>query len=157
MKKIFLILTVTIFAAGGILTGCQTSDQKVKAAEDKVYDSQRDLYEAQKDAALKAQETDNDMEWLVFKTEAEKYIKANEIRIDDLKAELKKRGKTNDEIYKTRLETQEQNIKIMRKRLNEYEDNQTDWVTFRNEFNRDMDNLEKALKEFWGKSVEARL
>jgi outer membrane murein-binding lipoprotein Lpp len=36
MKKLFLLLAIAAFMAGTMLTGCQSSEKKVKNAQDKL-------------------------------------------------------------------------------------------------------------------------
>lgn len=149
MKKLNSILAVTvILMAGTVLTSCQTPDQKVDAARDKVQDARQDLNKAQKEAYDAENKQIDAEEWKTFKSETEISIKNNELRIAELKVQLEKPGKTFDAIYKQRIETLEQKNKDMRIRLDAYEKDGTDWETFKREFNNDMNELGKALKDF---------
>jgi len=61
---------------------------------------------------------------------------------------LNKPGKILDPIYKQRIETLEEQNRDLKVRLDVYEKNNSDWETFKREFNHDMDELGKALKDF---------
>jgi hypothetical protein len=147
-KSIFILAVTTSLMAGTIFTSCQSNDQKVEAAKAKVQDARQELIEAQTDAfdaeAAKIYAED----WKVFKIETENNIKNNELRIAELRVQLEKPGKIFDPIYKNRIEVLEQKNLDMKNRLIFYENNQSDWEVFRTEFNRDMKELVKALREF---------
>ena len=57
-------------------------------------------------------------------------------------------GKTMSNIYENRIKALEEQNKDLKARIYTYETNQSDWETFKREFNRDMDALGKALKDF---------
>ena len=148
MKKIILTLGVaTAFLTGTILTGCQSSAQKEASARDNVQEAKQDLKDVRKDANAEAQELANAEEWETFKSDAELTIKNNEIRIAELRVKLNKQGTMLDPMYEKKIATLEQQNKDLKKRIEDYEKNQSDWETFKREFNHDMDELGKALKD----------
>ena len=148
MKKTIITLAVAVtLVAGALFTGCKSPAQKEDAAQDKVADAQEDLNAAQKDANAAEIKVATTEEWTAFKIESEGKIKDNEIRIAELKAKKNKPGKTFDKLYEERIETLEQKNMEMRARINTYENSQSDWETFKREFNHDMDELGKALKD----------
>ena len=141
MKITTLMLAVmTMFIAGTIFTGCQTSTEKEQIAQDA-------LDEAKADETAAAQKVASAEEWQTFKAESETKINDNEIRIAELKEKMKKSGKTMDELYAQRIDTLEQKNKDLRTRMANYEQNQSDWESFKREFNHDMDELGKAMKD----------
>lgn len=133
--------------AGTIFTGCQSSVQKQEAARAKVQDARQDLNAAQKEASAIGQELATAEEWATFKSESEVKIRENEIRITELNVKMNKPGETFDELYKKRIANLELQNKEMRSRLAEYEKSQSNWESFKREFNHDMDELGKALKD----------
>ncbi|MBK7027833.1 MAG: hypothetical protein IPH45_00835 [Bacteroidales bacterium] len=86
-------------------------------------------------------------EWSIFKKEAEIRIKENEIRIIELRAIKDKPGKVFDEIYLNKIEKLEQQNIDLQARIDIYEKNQSNWAAFKREFDHDMDELAKALKD----------
>lgn len=146
-NKFFTILIATSFAAGTFFTACQPSLTKEEAAQAKVEEAEQALEVARKDAEIEAQKVASADEWLTFKTESEVKISEYEIRIKALKTQMKKQGKTLDDLYKQRIEQLEQKIADLKTRMNDYEDNQTGWETFKREFNHDMNELGNALKD----------
>lgn len=133
--------------AGVAITGCQTTAQKQDAAQAKVKEARQDLNAAKQDANAIGQELATAEEWRLFKTESEAKIKANEVRIAELNVKMKKPGELFDEAYSKKIANLELQNKEMRTRLTAYEASQTNWEIFKREFNHDMDELGKALKD----------
>ena len=133
--------------AGTIFTSCQSSVQKQEAAQDKVQDARQDLNEAKKDANAINQELATAEEWATFKRESDVKIRDNDVRITELNVKIEKPGQTFDEVYSKKIANLEIQNKEMRTRLTEYEKSQTNWESFKREFNHDMDEMGKALKD----------
>ncbi len=149
MKTImYNIMLATTIVVAGIFTGCDSSAQKVENAQEEVQDAKQDLNAAQNKASEQAAKDARAEEWKIFKTDAEAKISGNEARITELKSKINDSGKVMGNIYENRVETlEEQNIDL-RNRIYSYEANQSDWETFKREFNQDMDALGNALKDF---------
>jgi len=149
MKKSILTLAVAgMLIVGIIFTGCQSSSQKESSAQNKVNEARQDLKDAQNDAKTEAQKVAGAEEWKEFKNDSEIKIRNNEIRIAELKAKMKKPGTTLDPIYEKRIDTLEKKNRELKARVDNYEKSQSDWETFKREFNHDMDELGQALKDF---------
>lgn len=136
-----------VILAHAVFTGCQSSADKLEAANQNVEKEKQDLQEAQKDANAVAVKVANAEEWAAFKTESEVKIKDNQIRIDELKMKMSKPGKTFDAMYAKNIENLEQKNKDLKARIGAYEANQSDWDSFKREFNHDMDELGQALRD----------
>jgi len=148
MKHSLFILAVATTVMGGMtLTGCQSAAQKSEDAQTDVLDAREDLKEEQQDAAVAAQEAANEQEWLAFKTDAELKIKGYEDRIVELKAKMKKSGKAMDALYEKNIEILDQKIKDMKTRMEARNNSESDWESFKREFNSDMDGIGKSLKD----------
>lgn len=146
-NKLFTLMIATTLVAGTIFTGCQSNASKEEAAQAKVDEAEQVLEDARQDAEIEAQKVASAEEWLEFKTESEIKISEYEIRIEALKTQMKKPGKTFDDLYKQRIETLEQKIADLKTRMKDYEKNQTGWESFKREFNHDMNELGSALKD----------
>ncbi|MBK7336847.1 MAG: hypothetical protein IPJ00_12050 [Saprospirales bacterium] len=103
---------------------------------------------AQTEADTEAQLVANTEEWQAFRNETEARIKVNEARIAELKVKMKKSGKSMDALYADKINALEQKNKDLKTRMDNYEQNKTEWQAFKREFNRDMDELGQALKDF---------
>jgi len=138
-------IVAMVILAYALFTGCQTSSEKLEAANQKVENEKQDLQEAQQDANAVAVKVANAEEWSAFKIDSEAKIKDNQIRIDELKVKMAKPGKTFDEMYAKSIENLEQKNKDLKNRLDAYETSQSDWEAFKREFNHDMDEVGQAL------------
>lgn len=146
-KTIFKISVLTALAAGTILTGCQSPQEKEQDAREDVQEAKQDLNEAKQDANAEAQKAASEAEWKAFRAEAELKIRDNEIRIAELRAKMKESGKVMDKLYEKKIERLEEKNREMRAKMVAYENNQSDWETFKREFNHDMDEIGQAFKD----------
>jgi ethanolamine ammonia-lyase small subunit len=148
MKKAIFILTITTFMAGSVLVGCQSSTKKEEAAQENVQEAQEDLMDAQNEVAVQEQKAATAEEWQDFKNKTNATIDANETRIAQFKVNMKSTGKSADAIYLKKIEALEQKNKDLKVRMNAYKnDTNSDWSSFKREFNHDMDELGTALKD----------
>lgn len=137
MNKSILILTIT---AVTIFTSCKSAQQRETTAKENVVNANENL----KDTKIS-----NANEWLEFKTESLKKISDNDNKIADLKVQMNKPGKTFDGLYRTRIEKLEAKNKELKSKINNYDGNETGWTTFKNDFNRDMDEMGKNIKDLF--------
>jgi len=148
MKNIIYKTALALLLSGTIITGCKSTAEKEDAAKDNVEDAKENLKEVQADANAQAQKIATAEEWSAFKSESEEKIAKNEARIAELKVKLKKPGTILDPVYEKRIETLESRNRDLRARMDAYEKNQSDWESFKREFNHDMDELGQSLKDF---------
>jgi outer membrane murein-binding lipoprotein Lpp len=148
MKNSIVLFIVTTFLVGTIVAGCQTSAEKVDAAKSDVADAKQDLKEVKAEANEDAQKAANEAAWKAYKVEAEAKIDANDALIEDIKVKMKKSGKTMDALYRQQIDVLEQKNKELRERIDVYNTQmQSDWESFKREFDHDMDELGAALKD----------
>ena len=147
MKKTIFTLTMTVFIAGTIFTGCVSPTQKLENAEDKVIDAKNAVLDARSE--LNQAYQDSITEYQQFKIEAENRISANEKSIEELRVKIISANDENKVLYQTKLaELQKRNYELQIK-LAEYNADETDkWKEFKNEFKNDMDELGKAFSDF---------
>jgi predicted RNase H-like nuclease (RuvC/YqgF family) len=150
MKTRKAIITRTLavaIIAGGMFTGCMSQAQKEEAARAKVEDAREDLNDAKVEANRVALKTATAEEWRIFKNESDLKFKENEPRIAELRVQLNRSGTTLDHVYAQRIETLEEKNRGMRNRMTVYENNKSDWETFKREFTRDMEALGNSFKD----------
>jgi hypothetical protein len=146
-KTIFTIAVASMFIAGTVFTSCKSASQKEADAQAEVQDAKEDLNDAQIDANAEQQKVATAEEWAAFKSDADAKIKSNEVRIAELTVKMNKPGEILDPLYKKRIQTLEQQNKDLIARMDAYDKNQSDWETFKREFNHDLDALGQALKD----------
>lgn len=148
MKKNLLNLAMaTIFIAGGMLTGCSTSEEKVDAAEENVEEAKDDLKEAKQAEEVVIFKKVTDDEWKVFKQDSDEKIAKNNAKIKELKTKMKTSGKGMDKIYSDRIAAIEKRNAELQERLDNFDNEQTDWDSFKREFDHDMGEIGNAFKE----------
>jgi len=93
MKKTIFTLAVSVFIAGTMFIGCQSSATKVENAQDKLREANNNVVEAQNDLNKTRQDSIN--EYLDFKKVSEDKIIAQEKSIAEFKARIAKEKKEN--------------------------------------------------------------
>lgn len=146
MKKIIFTLAVTTFMAGTVLIGCQDYSKKEEAAKDNVEEARDNLNDAKEELSyVRAAATEK--EWNDFRDSTNTTIKQNEMRIAEMKINMKKTGKSIDEAYAKKIEELEEKNKEIKLKVQTYKnDTNSDWESFKEEYKRDMDGLGQALK-----------
>ncbi|MFV8441935.1 hypothetical protein [Flavobacterium sp. LB2P44] len=146
MKKTILSLTIMTFIAGSVLLGCQNSSKKEEAAKDNVEEARDNLDDA-KEELSDARAAATEEEWKAFKESTKATITQNEIRIAEMKSKMKKTGKSIDEMYAKKIEELEQRNKDIKLKVETYKnETNSDWQSFKEEYNRDMNELGDAIK-----------
>lgn len=148
MKKTILSLALTTFIAGTVLVGCKESSKKEEAVQENVQDARADLDDA-KEELSEAKRAATEQEWKAFKESTNATIAKNEIRIAEMKADLKKTGKNIDTEYSKKIQELEEKNKEIKNKLETYKnDANSDWQSFKKEFNDDVNDLGTSLKNF---------
>ena len=148
MKKSILTLVFSSFMIGSILTSCKPNTEKENAAQKSVDSAKVALTEAKEDLD-EAKRASTAEEWQVFKDSTDAKIEENNAKIAELKLKIKKTGKDIDKAYQRNIDTIEKKNKDLKIKLDSYKnDVNSDWKSFKREFNHDMDQLGHSLKDF---------
>jgi len=151
-NSIFTLTAVFVISSAILFSGCQSAAQKEQVAQDKVEDAQNDLVAAQTNAIAVQQKAATVEELKIFRLESELKIKNNEVSIAEIKLRMYKSGNALDEVYARKIDSLELNNHNLKSRIDTYEKSQSDWETFKREFNRDMDELGNKLKTIAAKN-----
>ena len=152
MKKIFFLLAITAGLTGSLLIGCKSNTEKNAEAVENVNDANANLKDVQDSAIVDASKKATDAEWQTYKTEMLASISANEVRIEELRKALNKPGNKFDANYSKNIDSLQKRNLDLKNRIENYENNQTDWESFKREFNSDMDGLGKEFDDFIAKN-----
>ncbi|MBA4258600.1 MAG: hypothetical protein C0446_05520 [Chitinophaga sp.] len=140
MKKLSLIFSALILLAGTELISCNTSAEKVEKAEDEVKVANENLDEANAEYLADVEQ---------FKLETNQKIADNAKSIADFNARIATDKKLAKAEYKEKIAALELKNTDMQKKMADYKaDGKDGWAKFKEEFNHDMDELGKALKDF---------
>ena len=139
MKRRIIYLSIGFFLAAVVIVGCQKS-KKEEDAQDQVDLAKENLKEVHAES--------NSEQWKVFKREIDAKVSENNNRISELKEKIKDRGKDIDVLYKKRVDQLEQRNTALKAKISTFKErSQSDWESFKREFNHDADELGQAIKD----------
>ena len=148
MKKSIFTLAIASFVIGLIVTSCKPNTEKEQAAQENVDSAKVAVTEAENDLD-EAKRAATAEEWQQFKEDTNAKIDENNAKIAELKLKIKKTGKDIDVSYQKSIDAMEQKNKELKIKLDSYKnDVNSDWKSFKREFNHDMDELGQSLKDF---------
>ncbi len=147
MKKTIYSLALTVVAAGTLLVGCQPTTKKEAIAKNKVAAAREDVQDA-KEELMDARKEATAEEWNAFKDQTNATINENEKHIIALKAKIKTTRNSIDAVYAKKVADLEQKNKDLRFKMASYKkDRNSDWQSFKREYNHDMNELSDALRD----------
>lgn len=146
MKKSFFILALTVFVAGTVVTSCKSPQEKVDTAKANVEEASQDLEEAK--------ENYNE-EYNKFKLESDERISDNERMITELRDRSRNMTRDAKAKYELQIIELEERNEALKTKIKEYKNEGNEkWDSFKSEFNHDMDELGKALKDITKDNVK---
>lgn len=135
-----VVVAVAILATGSIATSCKSSSDNVEEKQEDVNDANENLDKAQI-------EFEKDLEF--YRKSKFQSIEENEKSISELKAEYESDKKETKEEYTAKIEALEKTNKSLKLKMEEYKPSNYDsWKKFEREFNHEMDEFGKAIKDF---------
>lgn len=144
MKKSILGITLCAVFAGAYLTSCKSATEKVEDAEAEVIVANEDLDNANIEYLA---EIEN------YRKESAEKFAANQKSIDDFnnrKADKKMEAKAD---YDQKIAELNQKNSDLKKRMDDYKaEGNENWIAFKIEFGRDMDELGKSFSDFFTNS-----
>jgi len=147
MKKTVFIPIVAMLSIVAILISCRPSTNEEQTAQDNVELAKEEVQEAKEDLA-EAKRQANAEEWQNFKDEMNAAIEKNDAKIAELKQEIKKTGKTADAEFDKKVDALKEKNENLKLKIETYKnDVDSDWQSFKREFNHDMDELGNAFKD----------
>jgi len=148
MKKIIFIITVIMFSTATLFTSCKSSTKEEEEAREKVQEEQEDVQEAKEDLNEVKRQA-NAEEWQNFKDEMNAAIAKNDAKIEELKQKIKNTGKEANAEYDKKVDALKEKNENLKIKMDAYKnDVNSDWQSFKREFNHDMDELGNALNDF---------
>jgi len=146
MKKTILTLSIAIFIAGTILTGCNSSETKVEKAEKKLHEAKDNVAEAKQDLLKARLDSINDYEQ--FKKETVEIIILQRKNIADSKARIENAKAENKAKYQLILTELDNKNTDLENALKAYKaDEKENWLAFKTQFINDILKLKEEFKE----------
>jgi Ni/Co efflux regulator RcnB len=148
MKKIILTMAAIATLAVTMATSYgQEPDKQSQKARENLKEEQKDVVDAKKDLAVAQKDSVSDYQ--NFKKESDIKIKNNEKSIADLKVKSAKISQKDQATYQKKVGELEQKNTTLKNELADYKQGTPDkWSAFKTEFNHDMNDLGKAIKDF---------
>jgi hypothetical protein len=148
MKKLILSLVAVAFVAGTTLTTFgQVPDKQAVKARENLKEEKKDVVVAKKDLKIAKQDSLSDYQTL--SKESAIKLKSNEKSIADLRTAItakNSKDQAEDQKKVSLLEVKNNNL---RKELADYKvEGSTKFTAFKSEYNKDLDQLAKELKDF---------
>lgn len=134
-KRIYLLAITMLFTAGTVITSCNMGNR-----QNKTNDNVEELQRQQQGIATAE-------EWAEFKRESEIKIRENEERIQELKQKMMEPGVGLDSMRQNRIDRLEERNNNLKAKIRTYENDQSDWESFKREFNHDMDQIGDAFED----------
>lgn len=138
MYSKFFTLAIVLFSIGTFFNSCQSPDRKFEIEQNFIQQANNELVEAH----MKL----NQMryEYLQFKKDSEIKVSYHEKSLAEFNVQT-----TKEKMAKIELKNKE-----LGKKLENYEDQgRANWLTFKKEFNHEIDDLGKAFKELTDDSI----
>lgn len=140
MKKLIFTITASVLLSGAIFTSCNTAAEKVDNAEEKSIKADEDFNIAKEEYLADIEN---------FKIETSSKIEANNQLIADFKTKIASAKEDAKAYYQEQIAVLEQKNIAMKQKLDAYEESGKDnWESFKTEFNKDMNDLGEAFKNF---------
>ena len=147
MKKTIFFLAITTIIVGTTVVGCKSTTKEEIESQEKVDVAEQNLKDA-KDSLVVAKKEATAEEWQTFKNHTDSVISYNEAQIAELKLKMQKTGKSVDAKYQKNIDILEQKNKDLKVKVGTYKnDANSDWQSFKREFNHDMDEIGQAFKD----------
>ena len=140
MKKIILILLPLALLWGPGLSSCSSPADKVEDAEQEVREANEELDEAKEDYQEEIE---------IYKRENAEKIEANRKSIEEFKARINEQKQEARADYERRIaELESRNTDIQRDLDNYSAASREQWEIFKENYNRSMEKLMRAILEF---------
>lgn len=151
MKKTILILMTAAFIASAMMIGCNTPAQDVENAKEDVKDANEDVKDANEDLDKANQAYMAEVD--TFRLQVAEKVAANNKNMAEFKVRVaNEKADVKLEYEKKIAELEKKNSDMQMKMDNYKVEVKDDWKTFKNEFNRDMDEIGKAFSNLTKKN-----
>lgn len=140
MKNPFIFLPLAVLMFSTVLMGCDSPAKNVADAKDELHEAQVKLAESKKDSI-------RDADWREFKAASQEKIAANQVRITEMKLRSTSKAALKTPGYEQQITDLENRNETLQHRIDDYEKYNSNWEVFKREFNHDMEELGKSMKD----------
>ena len=138
-KKAILAVAAVAMVSGTVLTSCSTSSEKLEDAKENVVKANKELDNANEEYLADVEN---------YKKEITAKINGNKKSIAEFDERIAKEKKEVKADYKKKMAELRKQNSDLKKKMDDYKiEGKEKWESFKNEFNHDMDELGKAVKD----------
>lgn len=142
MKTKILSLAIIIIIAGTMLSGCQSSSEKVENAQNNYIKANDELNKANEEYLKDIED---------YRKKMDKKVTENNKSITEFKARIEHEKRVAKADYIKKIVALEQKNSDIKKKMDEYKaEGKEKWESFKLDFGHEMDELGKALIELTG-------
>ena len=142
------IFSIGITALSAVLfTACQPSTEKQDQTQAEVENVKQELQDVKNDTKQNAINLADAAEWKAYRSNSQTTIDNYETRIAQLNEEIKRTDRKENADYIVKIQALEQRNRDLKTKMDYYETNQSDWITFKTEYDNNIDELGRALKD----------
>jgi len=140
--------TIAIIGFGfsiAVFASCNTPTEKINQAKNDVAKANQELENAKKEYVADV---------ATYKIKIDEKIAASRKSMLEFNVRISNEKATTKKAFQKRLAELEQRESNLKKKMDDYKmDGQENWIIFKTEFNQDMEDLEKALKDLTAKNT----
>jgi len=138
MNKGMVALAAMGLIVGTCFVGCEkSSKQKVENAKENLESAQQELNDARVGYLV---------EWEIFKTESAQKIEGNEKNIAVFREKMETGGSDANKKFAKEVADLEKKNRDLKKKLENYDGGQSQWVEFKADFQRELDQIGKKIE-----------
>jgi hypothetical protein len=139
MKNKILKIASLAFTVGAILSGCETSAEKVAKAEINLNQANKDLDEAQEEYVADIEN---------YRKETDEKIIANQKSMAEFETRVSNEKKEDRNDYNKKIIALQQENTDMKKRMDDYKaDGKEKWELFKADFTKGMNDIGESLRD----------
>jgi chromosome segregation ATPase len=146
MKSTIYSMVFTALSAV-LFTACQPSTDQQDQTQAEVETVKQELQDVKDDTKQNAVSLANAEELKAYRSNSQTTIDNYETRIAQLNEEIKRSDRKENADYILKIQALEQRNKELKTKMDYYETNQSDWVSFKTEYDNNIDELGQALKD----------
>jgi len=140
-----IVTSIAVSISVSFFASCSTPSEKVNKAENDVTKANQELENANKEYEADVAK---------YKLETDEKIAANQKSILEFNARIANEKAATKAAYQKKLAELEQKENDLKKKMHDYKmEGKENWIIFKTEFNRDMEELGKALNDLTVKNT----
>jgi predicted PolB exonuclease-like 3'-5' exonuclease len=150
MKNTWITYSIAVLLTGSMIISCEPSSSRVENAREDLKEATTDLKEAKKELVMALKDSMQQ-----YRKDSQEMLSQYEKNLIEFRAKIASEKRENTAEYNQKMAVLEHRNKELKKKLDDFQDEGKDkWESFKAEFNNDMDELGKAIKDLTVNNVK---